>query len=42
MGKELILEGGSGRKIELDEVQDLQIDVQDIPQSVLPIDKVQS
>ena len=40
MRKKIILEGGSRRKIELDEVQDLQIDAQDISQLEVSIDEV--
>ena len=40
MKKDFILKGGSGRKFELDEIQDLQIDAQDISQPEVSIDEV--
>ena len=40
MKKEFILKYGSGKKIKLGEVQDLQIKAQDIPQLEVSIDEV--
>ena len=41
MEKEFILERGSGKKIKLGEVQDLQMQAQDDPQSKISINEVQ-
>ena len=41
MEKEFILERGSGKKIELGEVQDLQMQAQDDPQPKISINEVQ-
>ena len=41
MKKDFILKGGNRKKIELGEVQDLQVETQDIPQLEVFIDKVQ-
>ena len=42
MKKEFILERGSGKKIELEEVQDRQMQAQDDPQPKISINEVQS
>ena len=42
MEKEFILERGSGKKFELEEVQDLQMQSQDDPQPKISINKVQT